>query len=39
MKTKVVSKDVGAGENGAKARAAQEYFLVCPKVKLQSKHL
>jgi len=39
MRTKVVSKDVGGGENGAKARATQEYSPTCPKVKMWSKRL
>ncbi len=30
----MVSKDVGAGENGARARVALKYFLACPKIKL-----
>jgi hypothetical protein len=39
MRVKVVSDDVGVGENGAKAWTNQEYSLAQRKVKLQSKHL
>jgi hypothetical protein len=34
MKVKVVSKDVGVGENGAKTWATQKYSLTFPKVEL-----
>jgi hypothetical protein len=34
MRVKVVSKDVGAGKNGAKAQATQKCSPAQPKVKL-----
>jgi hypothetical protein len=39
MKIKVVLKNVGAGENGAKTQASQEYSPTCPRTKLQNKRL
>jgi hypothetical protein len=39
VKTKVVSKDMSAGENGAKAQIALEYFFAHPKTKLWRRHL
>jgi hypothetical protein len=39
MIIKVVSKDMGVRENGAKAQAIQEYSPSWPKVKLQNKRL
>jgi hypothetical protein len=39
VRVEVVSKDVGVGKNGAKARIAQEYSLARPRAKLQSRHL
>jgi hypothetical protein len=39
IRTKVVLKDVGVGENGAKTWAAQKYSLTWPKVKLHNKRL
>ncbi len=35
VRVEVVSKDVGVGKNGAKARIAQEYSLARPRAKLQ----
>jgi hypothetical protein len=34
MRAEVVSKDMGAKENGAKARVVLKYSLACPKIKL-----
>ncbi len=39
MITKVVSKDMGVRENGAKARAIQEYSPSWSRVKLQNQRL
>jgi hypothetical protein len=39
MKTKVVSKDVGVGKNGAKSRVVQEYFFAFLRIKLQKRCL
>jgi hypothetical protein len=39
VKIEVVSKDVGARENGAKARVTQKYSLARPNITLQKKCL
>jgi hypothetical protein len=39
VKAKVVSKNVGAGKNGAKAQVVRKYSFTRPKVKLRSKCL
>jgi hypothetical protein len=39
VRVKVVLEDVGARENGAKARIVQEYSFAYPITKLQKKHL
>jgi len=39
VRPKVVLKDVGAKENGAKAQATEEYSCAHPRAKLQNKHL
>jgi hypothetical protein len=39
MKIRVVSKDVGVGENDAKTRVAWEYFSTCLRIKLRKNHL
>jgi len=38
VKIKVVLKDVGVGDNGAKVQVVQEYYLACLRTKLQKKH-
>jgi hypothetical protein len=39
VKAKVMSKDVGGGENGARAQTAREYSPRRPRAKLQNKRL
>jgi hypothetical protein len=39
VRAKVVSEDMGVGENGAKVRATRKYSLTSLIIKLQSKHL
>jgi len=39
VRAKVVSEDVGARENGAKARLAQKYTFARLRAKLQKKRL
>ncbi len=39
MRVEVVSKDMGVGENGAKAQVALAYSLTRPKIKLQKRRL
>jgi hypothetical protein len=38
VKAKVMSKDVGVGENGVKTRVAQEYSPACLRSKLWRRH-
>jgi hypothetical protein len=39
MKAKVVSKNMGAKENGGKMQIVQKYSLACLKIKLQKRRL
>jgi len=39
MKVKVISEDVGVGENGVRVRNVQKYSLTCQKIKLHEKCL
>lgn len=39
MKVKVVSKDVGVGENDAKTLVVRKYSPACLKIKLQKRRL
>ncbi len=39
MKTEMVLKDVGVGENGSKVRVALKYSPVRPIIRLQRRHL
>ncbi len=39
MKAEVVSKDMGAGENGAKVWVALEYSFACPRTRLRKRCL
>jgi hypothetical protein len=37
MKVQVVSKDMGARDNGAKVQVTREYSLACPRINLQKE--
>jgi hypothetical protein len=39
VRAKVLSKDMGVGENGAKMRVTREYSPTWPRAKLRNKHL